>query len=109
MKRKPKVLKNDKTDFKGLGEINVNGKNIDLLYLAHDASDEFEANLNKLTEGMDIMIDMMDKRETSELFNLALESAMKECENTSRACWKLGQRVLRNNSGANPNHISQMQ
>ncbi|GKF07509.1 hypothetical protein Tco_0041733, partial [Tanacetum coccineum] len=28
----------------------------------------------------DIMIDMMDKRETSELLNLALESAMKECE-----------------------------
>ncbi|GKA03285.1 hypothetical protein Tco_0676066, partial [Tanacetum coccineum] len=28
----------------------------------------------------DIMIDMMDKRDTSELLNLALESAMKECE-----------------------------
>ncbi|PWA64074.1 zinc finger, C2H2-like, DNA-binding domain protein [Artemisia annua] len=51
-KRKPKALKNDKSDFNGLGVINVNGKKIDLLYLARDASDEFEANLNKRTEGM---------------------------------------------------------
>ncbi|GJU33424.1 zinc finger, C2H2-like, DNA-binding domain protein [Tanacetum coccineum] len=51
-KRKPKGLKNDKSDFKGLGEINVNMKKIDLLYLARDASDEFKANLNKITEGM---------------------------------------------------------
>ncbi|GKE70313.1 hypothetical protein Tco_1528385 [Tanacetum coccineum] len=36
----------------GLGEININGKNIDLLYLARDASDDVEANLNKTTEGM---------------------------------------------------------
>ncbi|GKA61514.1 ankyrin repeat-containing protein [Tanacetum coccineum] len=152
-KRKPKALKNDKSDFKGLGEININGKKIDLLYLVRDASDDFEANLNKMTEGMvkeaefmgvlkdlegvwsskkkrrmfvkatifgdalpenwrillaflprvylfslycckfdswntssvilmmeDIMIDIMDKRETSELLNLALESTMKECE-----------------------------
>ncbi|GKA09102.1 retrovirus-related pol polyprotein from transposon TNT 1-94 [Tanacetum coccineum] len=32
--------------------VNVNEKNIDLLYSAHDASDAFEANLNKMTEGM---------------------------------------------------------
>ncbi|GJZ06529.1 hypothetical protein Tco_0540322, partial [Tanacetum coccineum] len=51
-KRKQKALKNDKSDFKGLGEINVNRKKIDLLYLARDASDEFKANLNKITGGM---------------------------------------------------------
>ncbi|GJV60041.1 ribonuclease H-like domain-containing protein [Tanacetum coccineum] len=51
-KRKPKALKNDKLDFKGLGEININGKKINLLYLARDANDDFEANLNKMTEGM---------------------------------------------------------
>ncbi|GJU58524.1 putative reverse transcriptase domain-containing protein [Tanacetum coccineum] len=34
------------------GEINVNMKKIDLLYLACDAGDEFKANLNKITEGM---------------------------------------------------------
>ncbi|GJY96039.1 zinc finger, C2H2-like, DNA-binding domain protein [Tanacetum coccineum] len=51
-KRKPKALKNDKSDFQGLGVISINGKKIDLLYLARDASDEFEAKLNKMTEGM---------------------------------------------------------
>nr|GEU91658.1 ribonuclease H-like domain, reverse transcriptase, RNA-dependent DNA polymerase [Tanacetum cinerariifolium] len=51
-KRKPKALKNDKSDFQGLGVISINGKKIDLPYLACDASDEFEAKLSKMTEGM---------------------------------------------------------
>ena len=51
-KRKPKALKNDKSDFNGLGVINVNGNKIDLLYLARDANDEFEAKLSNRTEGM---------------------------------------------------------
>ena len=51
-KRKPKALKNDKSDFNGLGVINVNGNKIDLLYLARDANDEFEAKLSNRPEGM---------------------------------------------------------
>ncbi|GKA61513.1 zinc finger, C2H2-like, DNA-binding domain protein [Tanacetum coccineum] len=45
-------IQNVAAEDEGLGEINVNGKKIDLLYLARDASDDFEANLNKTTEGM---------------------------------------------------------
>lgn len=50
--RKPKALKNDKSDFKGLGVIYVNGNKIDLLHLARDANREFEAKLSSRTEGM---------------------------------------------------------
>lgn len=51
-KRKSKVKEGNSEEFEGLGVINVNGEEIDLKFLARVADGAFEAELNRMTEGM---------------------------------------------------------
>lgn len=51
-KRKSKAAEENSEEFEVLGVINVNGEEIDLKFLARGADGAFEAELNRMTEGM---------------------------------------------------------
>ncbi|CAI9287056.1 unnamed protein product [Lactuca saligna] len=51
-KRKSKAAEENSEEFEGLGVINVNGEEIDLKFLARGADGAFQAELNRMTEGM---------------------------------------------------------
>lgn len=54
-----KVDKNGK-GLEGLGVINVNGEDIDLMFLAFYADDAFNAKLNEMTEGMETEYELLE-------------------------------------------------